>query len=151
MSYEFKRLSDVEVVVEPTESANVLIEEDGVIKKAPKTAVGSKKGGSLMLYPCMVDDTIKIDRTYDEIKDVLDNGGVVLMSELPIVINDAGGFYLDIVMENVLPLYYGLSVETDEGNIIIFISSHGSTDSIMYLKSDNTFVISENSSGGGPA
>lgn len=37
---EFKRLSDVEVVAEPTESANVLIEEDGVIKKAPKTVVG---------------------------------------------------------------------------------------------------------------
>lgn len=37
---EFKRLSDVEVVAEPTESANVLIEENGVIKKAPKTTVG---------------------------------------------------------------------------------------------------------------
>jgi hypothetical protein len=37
---EFKRLSDVEVVAEPAESANVLIEEDGIIKKAPKTAVG---------------------------------------------------------------------------------------------------------------
>lgn len=37
---EFKRLSDVEVVAEPTESANVLIEENGVIKKAPKDAVG---------------------------------------------------------------------------------------------------------------
>lgn len=37
---EFKRLSDVEVIAEPTESANVLIEENGVIKKAPKTAVG---------------------------------------------------------------------------------------------------------------
>ena len=37
---EFKRLSDVEVVAEPTETANVLIEENGVIKKAPKTAVG---------------------------------------------------------------------------------------------------------------
>lgn len=41
---EFKRLSDVEVVAEPTESANVLIEEDGVIKKAPKTAVGGASG-----------------------------------------------------------------------------------------------------------
>ena len=30
---EFKKLSDVEVVAEPTESANVLIEEDGEIKK----------------------------------------------------------------------------------------------------------------------
>ena len=42
MAYEFKRLSDVEVVAEPSESANVLIEEGGVIKKAPKTAVGGK-------------------------------------------------------------------------------------------------------------
>lgn len=44
MAYEFKRLSDVEVVAEPSESANVFIEENGVIKKAPKTAVGG--GGS---------------------------------------------------------------------------------------------------------
>lgn len=40
MSYDFKRLSDVEVVAEPAESANVLIEENGVIKKASKDAVG---------------------------------------------------------------------------------------------------------------
>lgn len=40
MAYEFKRLSDVEVVDTPADTANVLIEEDGVIKKAPKTAVG---------------------------------------------------------------------------------------------------------------
>ena len=37
---EFKKLSDVEIVETPAETANVLIEEDGVIKKAPKTAVG---------------------------------------------------------------------------------------------------------------
>jgi hypothetical protein len=42
---EFKKLSDVEVVAEPAESANVLIEENGVIKKAPKTAVGGAGGG----------------------------------------------------------------------------------------------------------
>lgn len=40
MSYNFKSIADVEVVAEPTDTANVLIEEDGVIKKAPKTAVG---------------------------------------------------------------------------------------------------------------
>ena len=40
MAYNFKSIADVEVVAEPTESANVLIEENGVIKKAPKTAVG---------------------------------------------------------------------------------------------------------------
>ena len=40
MAYNFKSIADVEVIAEPAESANVLIEEDGVIKKAPKAAVG---------------------------------------------------------------------------------------------------------------
>ena len=43
MAYNFKSIADVEVVAEPAESANVLIEENGVIKRAPKTAVGGKK------------------------------------------------------------------------------------------------------------
>ena len=37
MAYNFKSIADVEVIAEPTKSANVLIEEDGIIKKAPKT------------------------------------------------------------------------------------------------------------------
>ena len=37
---EFKKLSEVEVVVTPADTANVLIEEDGVIKKVTKDAVG---------------------------------------------------------------------------------------------------------------
>lgn len=46
MAYNFKSIADVEVVAEPAESANVLIEENGVIKKAPKTAVGGGAGGN---------------------------------------------------------------------------------------------------------
>lgn len=46
MSYEFKKLSDVDIVETPSETANVLIEEDGVIKKAPKTAVGGAGSSS---------------------------------------------------------------------------------------------------------
>ena len=44
MAYNFKSIADVEVVAEPTESANVLIEENGIVKKAPKTAVGGAGG-----------------------------------------------------------------------------------------------------------
>ena len=40
MSYNFKSIADVEVVAEPTESANVLIEENGVIKRVHKDEVG---------------------------------------------------------------------------------------------------------------
>lgn len=42
---EFKKLSDVEVVESVSNAANVLIEENGVIKKAPKTQVGGAGGG----------------------------------------------------------------------------------------------------------
>lgn len=49
MTYNFKSIADVEVVTEPTESANVLIEENGIIKKAPKTAVGGGGGEELFI------------------------------------------------------------------------------------------------------
>ena len=39
MAYEFKKLSDVAVVDTPADTANVLIEEDGVIKKVSKDNV----------------------------------------------------------------------------------------------------------------
>lgn len=42
MAYNFKSIADVEVVETPAETANVLIEENGVVKKAPKTAVGGE-------------------------------------------------------------------------------------------------------------
>lgn len=42
MAYNFKSIADVDMVEAPAETANVLIEEDGVIKKAPKTAVGGE-------------------------------------------------------------------------------------------------------------
>ena len=46
MSYNFKSIANVEIVETPTDKANVLIEENGVIKKAPKTAVGGANKAS---------------------------------------------------------------------------------------------------------
>lgn len=51
MAYEFKKLNDVEIVETPIDTANVLIEEDGVIKKAPKSAIGGVSGGSCECEP----------------------------------------------------------------------------------------------------
>lgn len=50
MAYNFKSIADVEVVAEPTESANVLIEEDGVIKKTPKNAVGGSGSDTYYIF-----------------------------------------------------------------------------------------------------
>lgn len=44
MAYDFKKLSDVAVVETPADTANVLIEEDGVIKKVAKDKVGGTGG-----------------------------------------------------------------------------------------------------------
>lgn len=74
---EFKKLSDVEVVAEPTKSANVLIEEDGVIKKAPKTAVGGGADNFVIISIPYVQDVMEegpnfiegatCNKTYDEV------------------------------------------------------------------------------------
>ena len=61
---EFKRLSDVEAVTEPSESANVLIEENGVVKKAHKTSIG----GDSVYYIFLKDDIVTTtDGLYDAI------------------------------------------------------------------------------------
>lgn len=86
---EFKRLSDVEVVVEPTESANVLIEENGVIKKAPKTAVGgANNGGFIVIDMPMMEPTdadagdlipgMTCNKTFDEVVKMYCNDEIIL-------------------------------------------------------------------------
>lgn len=42
--YKPRKLAEVDVVAEPADTANVLIEQDGEIKRAPKTAVGGGGG-----------------------------------------------------------------------------------------------------------
>jgi hypothetical protein len=46
MAYEFKKLSAVEAVEAASDTANVLIEEDGAIKRVPKGEVGGVKVAS---------------------------------------------------------------------------------------------------------
>lgn len=46
--YKPRKLAEVDVVAEPADGANVLIEQDGEIKRAPKTAVGG--GGKPVVF-----------------------------------------------------------------------------------------------------
>lgn len=50
MSYNFKSIADVEITEKPSESASVLIEEDGEIKRAPKSAVGGTSNSLVMVF-----------------------------------------------------------------------------------------------------
>lgn len=86
MAYNFKSIADVEVVAEPAESANVLIEENGVIKKAPKTAVGGeadlifKVGCNGTRHPKYdasgMTKPVIISGSLDAVIDKLANGGI---------------------------------------------------------------------------
>ena len=117
---EFKRLSDVEVVAEPTESANVLIEENGVIKKAPKTAVG----GSGYIWTLAEGDytvdedslTITITANYDEALKVLDEGGSVYVNM------SNGGFY---IKSNIIAWAYASAEMTGSTSIVALYIFNG--------------------------
>lgn len=78
---EFKRLSDVEVVAEPTESANVLIEENGVIKKAPKTAVGGAGGEETDLVINLVAPSDMSIATAETASVSIESGSLVAVAE----------------------------------------------------------------------
>lgn len=101
---EFKKLADVEIVTEPAEAANILIEENGIIKKAPKTVIGGSS--SSIVVNCKYNSDRPDDPVYEspvfdfnEVKTALMNGAdAVLRAED--VFDDCGDikiFYLDTV------------------------------------------------------
>lgn len=67
MAYEFKSIADVEVVEKPSDTANVLIEENGIVKKAPKTAVGGSDENIYYIWHTREDITVT-EGLYDAIK-----------------------------------------------------------------------------------
>jgi len=75
---EFKRLSDVTLVNEVADTANVLVEVDGEIKRVNKKEVGGAGGYVMVLNADNYDDSIGVCTTnYDEMYDVLMAGGSV--------------------------------------------------------------------------
>jgi hypothetical protein len=78
MAYNFKSIADVEVVAEPTKSANVLIEEDGIIKKAPKAAIGGGEWDAIfeVIEDCSgyFESVDIVLGDYQTLKNKIDNG-----------------------------------------------------------------------------
>ena len=67
MSYNFKSIADTQVVAEPSESVHVLIEENGEIKRAPKTAVGGSGGGETYVIYKNGGDITATEGIYDAV------------------------------------------------------------------------------------
>lgn len=95
MAYNFKSIADVEVVAEPNESANVLIEENGVIKRVPRDKFASEEEFDIIIFAVCNswDDNneynvVKII-SYDDIMLKLEQG---IFPRLYLFINDCGNY-----------------------------------------------------------
>lgn len=88
MAYEFKRLSDVDFVENATDAANILIEDQGVIKKVPKTTIGGNNNSIVVTIPLQdsgapsatnLSDVIPgatCNKTYSEVLQMLASGDI---------------------------------------------------------------------------
>lgn len=85
-AYEFKKLSDVTAVETPSDTANVLIEESGAVKKVPIASVGSGIKTAIItdnVYDAFIAGESEPPKeqvfrcsnmTYEEAKAILDSG-----------------------------------------------------------------------------
>lgn len=67
----YKKIVDVETVAEATENMNVLVEENGALKKVPSKEVGG--GGEVIVFTCDNDDNFTCNKTYAETEELLRN------------------------------------------------------------------------------
>lgn len=149
MAYNFKSIADVEVVAEPTESANVLIEENGIVKKAPKTAVGGA-GGSEPDLVIAIDnlptvkitaDTYRIEKgsAEDVINAIKEDRMPNVKIRFYVRSSDVIGQYYSLIRTEITP-----SVEL-YGEIIYlrYLVGHGSEifSAILNINFDNSFEM----------
>lgn len=134
---EFKKLSDVEVVAEPAETANVLIEEDGVIKKAPKTAVGGGgewdaviRLGDSSGWADNLSNASFISGDYDTLYEIISSG------EYPRVLIQMEWSYGDTYYDVFIPYCYSANLTTPSVDMYLIIET-GSYR--LSVSSDGTF------------
>lgn len=80
MAYEFTKLSEVEKLETVSDEANVLVEENGEIKRVAKTEVGGEKPYVLELtVEELASLPIICNTNYDEVLKTLEEGGTVIV------------------------------------------------------------------------
>ena len=143
MATEFKKLSEVTLLDEATESATVLVEDGGDIKRVPKNAVGSAGGYVIHLSDSFINDDgyFQIDDSYDELYDVLQAGGSVWVDTTDMPGSDASPMLAEAeatglnAATNIGPFHFPINgwLMTDVGMDILFNHvAYGETIDIYY-------------------
>lgn len=87
MSLEFKKLSEVTAVENVDDTANVLVEEEGIIKRVPKSKIGGGVEGPIVFRTTSIDSStgnleFACNYTFEEILEMYKNYNI-----LPCVLN----------------------------------------------------------------
>ena len=141
---EFKRLGDVTLVEEAMDIANVLIEEDGEIKRVPKTEVGGTGFPTAIIKDSMYDDAISgvqqgrvsaeltyecLNMTFEEAYEIMASGGilnVIGMLTMNFAMNIYGmTMFPGIVMNGVPCIVIGFSDYVSEFSLDLFWTADG--------------------------
>ena len=137
---EYRKLKDVELVETTNDNANILIEEDGVIKRCPKpqdlihTAIIRHKD-YLGEYNEFVPEFECLNMTFDEAKAIVTSGGVLLMIMQIGTRNQPQMYYMDYEFEGnynefIITAWEIADPEPTEG-----------TRQVLYWRSENNFVM----------
>lgn len=149
MAYNFKSIADVDIVNTPADNANILIEEDGVIKKVSKNEFSPKEEFDLDISITVVNDSegnrtheyvIANKKSFEEIKNKIVNG-------LPLnnkVICTVGLSESTVPFYSMSTIWYGYYPIDSEGSgspeyIYFEIECNGYTV-LLILNPDNTVV-----------
>lgn len=132
MAYEFKKLADVEAVEQVPEGANMLIEDNGEVKRAPATS--GSDGGYLVVTITGGVDGNHADKTIEEIVDASIIMPVIGVLNAENRILPLGHAYYNIELNNGSP---------NESPAIVPVFKFG-LGSISYDYQTNSWITGEN-------
>lgn len=92
MSYEFKKLSEVEFVESIDDTANILVEVDGEIKKTAKANTGGAEILNVQFVFDYTDDSSSCNVTFQDVLNAL-SAGVPIVATIKIVFSEWDTFY----------------------------------------------------------
>ena len=93
MSYEFKKLSEVEALTEVPEGAKVLAEANGQIVRVPGSGLGGGTGSDVQPFVARGGSSGLVNSTYDEVVQAINDKKIVIL------VGDE--IYMDLVFANV--------------------------------------------------
>jgi hypothetical protein len=73
MALEFKKLSEVTVAEEVSDAANLLVEDNGEIKRISKKGIGGGSAGGIVVFTYLGDEEWSCSHTFTEFAEMYDN------------------------------------------------------------------------------